>query len=150
MHLRGDVSDLAFRKCAVVALQPMKSILIAEGDPNVAKLFTNVFRQFGWRVASPFDANGTLKALRSAEHFDIMLISSKVRGSDGIELIKAARSLEHRKHLRVLMVTGTGGMEIEAFAAGADEVLHKPIGIDMLVAAADKHLVGVGQQAKKA
>jgi len=150
MHLRGDVSDLAFRKCAVVALQPMKSILIAEGDPNVAKLFTNVFRQFGWRVALPFDANGTLKALRSAEHFDIMLISSKVRGSDGIELIKVARSLEHRKHLRVLMVTGTGGMEIEAFAAGADEVLHKPIGIDMLVAAADKHLVGVGQQAKKA
>jgi len=128
----------------------MKSILIAEGDPNVAKLFTNVFRQSGWRVASPFDANGTLKALRSAEHFDIVLISSKVRGSDGIELIKVARSLGHRKHLRVLMVTGTGGMEIEAFAAGADEVLHKPIGIDMLVAAADKHLVGVGQQAKKA
>jgi DNA-binding response OmpR family regulator len=128
----------------------MKSILIAEGDPNVAKLFASVFRQSGWRVASPFDANGVLKALGGTEHFDIMLISSRVRGSDGIELIKFARSLRHRKHLRVLMVTGTGGMETEAFAAGADEVLHKPIGMDKLVAAADKHLVGVGQQAKKA
>ena len=128
----------------------MKSILIAEGDPNVARLFASVFQQHGWRVTSSSDADDALKALRGTEHFDIMLISSKVHGSDGIELIKFARSMRHRKHLRVLMVTGTGGMETEAFAAGADEVLHKPIGMDTLVAAADKHLVGVGQQAKRA
>jgi DNA-binding response OmpR family regulator len=79
-----------------------------------------------------------------------MLISSKVRGLDGIELIKFARSLRHRQYLRVLMVTGTGGMEPEAFAAGADEVLHKPIGMSTLVAAADKHLGKMGQQARKA
>jgi len=128
----------------------MKSILIAEGDPSVARLFTSVFQQSGWCVTSARDANDIVKALGGTEHFDMMLISFKVHGSDGIELIKFARSLRHRKHLRVLMVTGTGGLEPEAFAAGADEVLHKPIGMDMLMAAADKHLVGVGQQAKKA
>jgi DNA-binding response OmpR family regulator len=128
----------------------MKSILIAEGDPNVAKLFASVFQQSGWRVASVPDAKDTVKTLGGTEHFDVMLISSKVRGLDGIELIKFARSLRHRKYLRVLMVTGTGGMEPEAFAAGADEVLHKPIGMATLVAAADKHLGEMGQQARKA
>ena len=122
----------------------MKSILIAEGDPSVAKLFTNVFQQSGWRVTSPADANDTVKALGGTEHFDIMLISSRVRGSDGIELIKFARSMRHRKHLRVLMVTGTGGLETEAVTAGADEVLHKPLSMDTLVAAADKHSGGSG------
>lgn len=128
----------------------MKSILIAEGDPSVAKLFTSVFQQFGWCVASTIDAECALKALRGTEHFDIMLISSKVRGSDGIEVIKFARSMRHRRHLRVLMVTGTGGLETEAVTAGADEILHKPIGINTLVAAADKHLGEMGLQARKA
>ena len=128
----------------------MKSILIAEGDPSVAKLFASVFQQSGWHVASAADAKGTVKTLGGTEHFDVMLISSKVSGLNGIELIKFARSLRHRKYLRVLMVTGTGGMETEAFAAGADEVLHKPIGMTTLVAAADKHMGEMGQQAKKA
>jgi len=128
----------------------MKSILIAEGDPSVAKLFAIAFQQSGWRVASSPDAKHTVKTLGGTEHLDIMLISSKVRGLDGIELIKFARSLPHRKYLRVLMVTGTGGMETEAFAAGADEVLHKPISMATLVAAADKHLGEMGQQARKA
>jgi len=122
----------------------MKSILITEGEPIVAKLFASVFQQHGWRVTSSSDADGAVKALRGTEHFDIMLISSKVRGSDGIELIKFARSIHHRKHLRVLMVTGTGGLETEAVTAGADEVLHKPLGMDTLVAAAAKHLAGSG------
>ena len=56
-----------------------------------------------------------MNELLGTELFDIMLISSKIRGSDGFELIKFARSLNHRKRILVLMVTGTPGMETEAF-----------------------------------
>jgi hypothetical protein len=48
----------------------------------------------------------------------------------------------------VLLVAGTGGLETEAVTAGADEVLHKPIAINTLVAAVDKHPGEMGQQAK--
>jgi hypothetical protein len=49
----------------------MKSIPIAEGDPSVAKLFTSVFQQSGWCVASSIDADCAVKALRAKEHFEI-------------------------------------------------------------------------------
>jgi DNA-binding response OmpR family regulator len=134
----------------LLPLQPMKSILIAEGDANVAKLFVSVFQHYDWQVTSPFDANGAAEVLRGTEHFDMMLVSYKVRGSDGLELIKLVRALDHRKRMPVLMVTGTHSIETEALAAGANEVLRKPIGMYTLMAAADKYLAGTEHQANSA
>jgi CheY-like chemotaxis protein len=111
----------------------MKSILIAEGDEAVARLFGTVFRRDNWNVCSLSDAAEAADLLRGDEQFDVILVSYRIRGMDGVELTKLVRSLEHRRGTPVVMLTGKPGIEPEALRAGADEVLSKPIDICQLV-----------------
>jgi DNA-binding response OmpR family regulator len=118
----------------------MNSIFIAEGTRSVARLFATVFARHNWKVTSSSDGKGADEALRGSEHYDVVLVSYEVPGMNGVELTKLVRALEHRKHTPVVMVTGTTGIEAEAFRAGASEVLHKPIDIYSLVAAVSKYI----------
>jgi DNA-binding response OmpR family regulator len=121
----------------------MTSILIAEGDQSVAELFAAVFARHNWKVALTAHGNHAIEALRGSECYDVVLVSYEVNGSSGVELTKLVRSLEHRKNTPVVMVTGSGEIDIEALRAGANEVLHKPIDILRLVAAVGKYISGV-------
>ena len=118
----------------------MKSILIAEGNPRVASLFTIVFADHDWKVTSFCDGKRAVEALRGSEHYDVVLVSYEVDGTNGVELTKLVRELDHRKHTPVVMVTGTSGVDVEALGAGANEVLRKPIDIYALVAAVSKYI----------
>lgn len=89
---------------------------------------------------SSSDGKGADEALRGSEHYDVVLVSYEVPGMNGVELTKLVRTLEHRKHTPVVMVTGTTGIEVEALRAGASEVLHKPIDIHTLVAVVSKYI----------
>ena len=124
----------------------MTSILIAEGDQDVAKLFAAVFARQNWKVALTAHAKHAIEALRGSECYDVVLVSYDVNGSSGVELTKLVRSLEHRKNTPVVMVTGSGEIDSEALRAGASEVLHKPIDIYRLIAAVGKYVSGVGHQ----
>lgn len=121
----------------------MKSILIAEGNPSVASLFTIVFGDHRWKVTSFCDDNRAANALRGGKHYDVVLVSCELHGTNGVELINLVRALDHRKHTPVVMVTGTLGVDAEALGAGANEVLHKPIDIHTLVATVSKYIEGV-------
>jgi len=123
----------------------MKSILIAEGDRAVASLFTDVFKENMWAVDSSTDANAVIDALRGCRHYDVVLVSYQVGSTNGVELTKLARSLEHRRTTPVVMITGGSGMELEALRAGATDVLHKPIDVNRLVALVGKY-ARAGQQ----
>jgi CheY-like chemotaxis protein len=61
-------------------------------------------------------------------------------GDLSMNLVRFIRSLEHRKTTAVIMVTGCGEVKEEALAAGADEVLVKPINPHAMVWAVDKHV----------
>ena len=111
----------------------MKSILIAEGDDHVARLFATLFSRNDWMVHSLDDATKAAEVLRGDEPFDVVVVSYKIRGMSGVELTKLIRSLDHRRDTPVLMVTGRPGIETEALGAGADEVLSKPIDIFTLL-----------------
>jgi DNA-binding response OmpR family regulator len=118
----------------------MTSILIAEGDQTVAKLFAAVFARQNWTVALAAHGTHAIEALLGSDRYDVVLVSYDVKGSSGVELTKLVRSLGHRKHTPVVMVTGRGEIDSEAFGAGASEVLHKPIDIHTLVAAVRKYV----------
>ena len=111
----------------------MKSILIAEGDDHVARLFATLFSRNDWMVHSLDDATKAAEVLRGDEPFDVVVVSYKIRGMSGVELTKLIRSLDHRRETHVVMVTGRPGVEPEALGAGADEVLSKPIDIFTLL-----------------
>jgi CheY-like chemotaxis protein len=124
----------------------MKSIFIAESNQSVARLFAKVFAQHHWTVTLSGHDDRADELLRGSEHYDVVLVSYEGNGMNGVQLTRLVRALEHRKDTPVVMVTGSSGVEIEAFSAGANEVLHKPIDIYGLIAAVSKYISAAAHQ----
>jgi len=69
-------------------------------------------------------------ALVEAEHFDVVLMDFRMPGMDGLAAIGAIRARSDAKaRLPVLMVTADDGFDLRsrALAAGADDLLYKPV-----------------------
>ena len=78
--------------------------------------------------------------LVSIEHYDVVLLGYRVTGTHGVQLVRLIRALEHRKTTAVIMVTSSAEVADEALAAGADEVLPKPIDPNSLAHAVERHI----------
>jgi CheY-like chemotaxis protein len=119
---------------------PMKSMLLINGSEIIAKLFAEFFEKRGWYVTACGDRACAVVRLAGEEDYDVILLSDRVRGTNGVELVRLIRSFEHRKRAAVVMVTGSDEVTEEALAAGADEVLLKPVNPYALVWVVDKHV----------
>lgn len=109
------------------------TILIIEGDHSVLRLFADFFAANSFHTDICNDSECAKRAITSATHYDVIVVSYRVPGTDGVELVRLIRSLEHRNQTPVLMVTGSGDIEAEAFAAGVDHVMHKPLDLSALL-----------------
>ena len=120
----------------------MKSILIADGNASVAEMFAYVFARHDWNVTRYNDAKRAGEELCGRTHYDAALVSYRFDGMDGVELIRLIRALDHRKDMPIVMVTGTVDLDVvaAALAAGADDVLYKPLDVAVLVATVSKCL----------
>jgi len=114
----------------------MKSILIAEGYDDVAEMVACLFAHDGWTVTLSRDGRGAADALSGRAHYDAVLVSNRLHGLSGVDLIARIRALDHRADMPIVMLTGTLDATVAAgaMAAGADGVLSKPAGVDILVA----------------
>jgi len=113
----------------------MKTILIAEGDDRVAQLFADLFVLEGWTVAPCNAGQRAVDALAGSTPYDAVLVNNRLQGMSGVELITRIRALVHRRNLPIVMVTGSGEVDVvaAALAAGADDVLYKPVDVAILV-----------------
>ena len=120
----------------------MKSILIADGNKSVAEMFAYVFARHDWKATRYSDGKRAVEELCGSAPYDAALVSYRFDGMDGVELIKLIRALDHRKDMPIVMVTGTVELDVvaAALAAGADDVLYKPIDVAVLVATVNKCL----------
>ena len=118
----------------------MKSLLLIDGSEIIVKLFAEFFEKRGWTVATCGNRESAIERLAGDRHYDAIVLSNRVPGTTGVELVRFIRSLEHRKMTAVVMVTGSSEVTEEALAAGADEVLVKPLNPHALVWAVDKHI----------
>jgi DNA-binding response OmpR family regulator len=113
----------------------LKTILIAEGDPRVAELFADLFALEGWAVAPYAAGQYAVDALAGSAPYDAVLVNNRLHGMSGVELITQIRALAHRTNVPIVMVTGSGEVDVVAAAlvAGADDVLYKPVDVAILV-----------------
>lgn len=118
----------------------MRAILIAEGDDRVADLFAYLFTRNGWTVTTCLDGPHAVHALSGRTSYDAVLVSNRLHKMGGVELITRIRALEHRHDVPIVMVTGTLDCVIVAgaLAAGADDVLYKPVDVVILVDTVNK------------
>jgi DNA-binding response OmpR family regulator len=118
----------------------MKEILIAEGDDRVAELFAYLFARDGWTVTTCLDGQRATDALGGRAPYEAVLVSNRLHDMGGVELITRIRALKHRHDVPIVMVTGTVECAVlaDALAAGADDVLYKPVDVVILVDTVNK------------
>jgi DNA-binding response OmpR family regulator len=118
----------------------MKTILIAEGDERVAEMFADLFAFEGWIVAIYNAGQRAVDALAGSAPYDAVLVNNRLHGMSGVELIARIRAFAHRKNVPIVMVTGVGSVDVvaAALAAGADDVLYKPVDVVILVDTVNK------------
>ena len=117
----------------------MKSVLIIDSSEIIATLFSEIFQRRGWKAIA-CEEEAAFRRLVSIEHYDVVILGDGVTSANVVRLIKFIRALEHRMTTAVVMVTGCAEISDQAIAAGADEVLPKPINAYSLACAVDKHV----------
>ena len=122
------------------SLSAMRSMLVIDRSETIAKLFAEIFEKRGWDVDTCGDRDSAIERLAGSKPYDTVLLSYRVPGTNGVELVRLIRALEHRRMTAVVMVTSNGETTEQALAAGADEVLLKPVNPNALISAVGKHV----------
>jgi DNA-binding response OmpR family regulator len=120
----------------------MKKILVADDDPNMLLLISEVLARQNYQVSQTTTGDAALRQAQ-AEIPDLMVLDVMMPGIDGIEVCRRIKSDPALRAIKVVMVTAKAqGKDIEAgMAAGADRYITKPFKIGEL-SAKIKELIG--------
>lgn len=114
-------------------------MLVIEGDAPVARYLVEVFEHEGWWACAPGRGKLVAAELLSDTHYDLITVSYRFPGTNGVSLITLIREFEPYRVTPVLMITGNPSVTSEAMSVGATEVLYKPVEPSKLVAAVTKY-----------
>lgn len=104
-------------------------LLIAEDDPDQAKLLARLAKDAGFDVTIQPDGDAALAKLRASPP-DALFTDLRLPGADGQALIAAAHELD--AHLPVVLATGyaTAHNTVKAFHLCVTDVLFKPLELE--------------------
>ena len=118
-----------------------KTILIIDDVPAIRQLLSSYLKKAGYMTS---EAESGEEALRLAENtqFDGILLDLNLNGIDGIEACRRFRAMEQYRFTPILIVTATDKTSTlsEAFEAGCDDFITKPINSVVLCARLKAHL----------
>lgn len=109
------------------------TVLHVEDDKAVADAVRDTLELEGLSVVTCADGSKALRMLEGKEHYDLLLFDNELPHVNGVELIRHARQLPHRRRTPVIMFSA-GGVDAEAWRAGANAVLKKPDDVGGLTA----------------
>lgn len=110
------------------------NILFIEDDPMNRRVVRDMLDVAGASMAEAEHAEEGLRRIE-AEEFDVILVDLRMPGMDGIEAIERIRARPDQKaELPIVVVTADTAIDLRerCMAAGADEVLFKPVAMDDL------------------
>lgn len=107
----------------------MARILVVDDDPQFRRLIRVVLTATGYEVTEAANGLQALTELR-AKAVDLILLDWRMPGMDGEATCQAIR---RAGNLPIIVVTASDRVQ-EAFAAGADAFLRKPVDSDALLA----------------
>lgn len=108
-------------------------LLLVEDHDDTRELLTLVLTQENYDMAC---APGVIKGLElaSLHKFDVMIIDSQLDDGSGIELCRAIREYDHLTPIMFYSGCAYEKDKQEAFDAGAQNYLVKPVDVSLLVA----------------
>ena len=111
-------------------------LLIAEDHEAARTALKNLLEWKGFSVTAVGDGKRALKILTSENAPSIALLDWEMPGMSGPDICRAVRSDPAGGYRYLIVITAREGKEdiAEAMAAGADDFVHKPIGVPEVVA----------------
>ena len=108
-------------------------ILHVEDSAPVAEVVRDVLQGIGWKVETCADGAEAKQKIEGKAHYDLLIFDNDLPGQSGIELVRQARQLPHRRRTPIIMLSGSD-VEPQAWRAGADIFLKKPHDLGKLAA----------------
>ena len=123
----------------------MARILVADDDAEILTVVGDLLSLHGHEVTLACDGAEAVEKLKKAP-YDLLVIDRAMPRLDGLQAIRILRSAPAFKALRIVMLTSANvTKEIdEAFAAGADGYVLKPLNIGAFLARVAKALAPRG------
>jgi CheY-like chemotaxis protein len=117
----------------------MPHILFVEDHQVVAQAVRETLELEGWRVS--LCGNGAVAMLRLASEisYSLLLCDYQLPNVNGLELVRYARTLPHRKGMPIIMFSASE-CSSEARLAGVNEFLGKPQDVGKVVETAARLL----------
>lgn len=109
-------------------------ILFVEDDAMNRRVVRDMLDVAGATMVEADLAEAGLRRI-DEEEFDLVLLDLRMPGMDGFEVIRRVRARDDAKHaLPIVIVTADTAVDLteRCLAAGADEVLFKPVAMDAL------------------
>ena len=107
------------------------NILVVDDEPIMRNLLTDVLTAEGYHVCSFAGAEAALKKT-VADNIEIIITDIKMKGMDGIELLKRVKRIN--SGVDVIVMTGYATIQtaVESMKLGAVDYLTKPLNIDQI------------------
>ncbi len=104
----------------------MKKVLCVDDDTDICLLLSRFLSKNGYSVETAFNGASALEKLK-AESFDLVICDFRLPDKDGLEMIKAVKSV--RPNAQIIIITGYSDVKIavKAMKYGAFEYVTKPI-----------------------
>ncbi|NGP76864.1 sigma-54-dependent Fis family transcriptional regulator [Balneolaceae bacterium YR4-1] len=114
-------------------MAPVKAnILVTDDEKSIRNSLKEILEFEGYDV---FEAENGADALQKVkeQNMDLMLLDIKMKGMDGMEVLKSLR--ENRQDFPVIMISGHGNIElaVEATKLGAFDFIEKPPDLNRLL-----------------
>ncbi|HJR09367.1 MAG TPA: response regulator [Pyrinomonadaceae bacterium] len=111
---------------------PQPVILYVENNLLLMQLVRDALDLAGWNVQHLRNTTSARTLLRGEQPYDLLLVDNELHHMTGIDLVRCARELTHRKGLQILLFS-IEDYEEEAKRAGANAFLRKPYDLYLMV-----------------
>lgn len=115
------------------------SILHVQDNERVARVIGEMLGAEHWHVELCADGDSALRKLFANDHYDALVIDNDLPGITGLELVRRARKITHRRSTPIIMLSGDD-IETDAWRAGVKAFLRKPEGVDQVASTIDRLL----------
>lgn len=116
-----------------------KKLVLVEDDPVIAETLSLTLSYRGFDVTVASDV-AKAQTLFESHAFDIAVLDVALPDGDGYELCREMRATEPRMPILMLTARIDEPSAVRGIAAGADDYVRKPCGLDELVARLDRLL----------
>lgn len=107
----------------------MNKILLVEDDPSLGEVLTDQLELNGYEISLLRFPSKTVGKLLE-DQYDLVIMDKLLSGMDGTDICAKIRKTEGISNIPILMMSGFDGAKKNCMAAGANNFIAKPFGIN--------------------